>query len=185
MWLPDGVLGEPDCRGGSRWRSRPGASGIWGRHRLGLLRTRRDGFSRQWRGGLAVAAALVGLVVGMWALAPAPVEGHKVVVTDPQGRTLWEIAARGEALRVRTVRDPGMAPERQCRLWLRWPDSGGYQPVAVLAEEPGRHRMALPERLHGRLEDSRVLVSVTPSGRPAGQRPEGEVIFRGPWAPSG
>jgi anti-sigma-K factor RskA len=105
-----------------------------------------------------------------------------VVVTAPDGRTLWEVRAAGEQLRVRTVTDPGMAPQRQCRLWLRWEEAGHYQPVAVLAEEPGRHRMPMPEGLRGRLGDSQVLVSVTPSGQAAGERPQGRVIFRGSWA---
>lgn len=129
---------------------------------------------------LAVAAMLL-LAMGVWLFAPSGQVGHKVVISEPPDETLWVVKAEGERLRVRTLRNPGMGPQQECRLWLYWEDEDRYESVAVLAEEPGRYRLSLPEGA-GNLADSRVLVSVTPAGRQAGQRPAGEVIFRGGWA---
>ena len=155
---------------------------VWQGIESRLAGREQPAFSPKWRRISAAAATLVLGLAGLWALAPAPGERHKVVVTGPQDRVLWQITARGESLRVRTVNRPGMAPERQCRLWLRWRGRGVYRSVGVLAEEPGEHRQPLPEALPERLRESRVLVTVTPRGTPAGERPSGRVIFRGAWA---
>ena len=137
-----------------------------------------------WR-GLAVAALLLLAVVGALALRPASTPAapdRMVVVRDPQSRPVWVVTAGREAgaLRVRTLRNPGMGPKRVCPLWLQWRDGHASRMVGVLPEQPGTYSLSLPKHPGRSLADSRVVVSIEPSGRvPA--RPHGRVVFRGPW----
>lgn len=149
-----------------------GASGLWGSLTF-------------WR-GLAAAAVLLLAVVSAVALRPGaemPMPERMVVVTDPESRPVWVISASREArmLRVRTLRSPGMGPERVCPLWLRWGDKGASRRVAILPEEQGVYTVKLGAELARRLPRSRVAVSVEPADAVPEDRPRGRVVYSGDW----
>ena len=136
-----------------------------------------------WRGLAAAAVLLVAVVAGVqWGAAPAP-PARMVVVSDAQSRPLWVISTpeEGRTLRVRTLRDPGMGPERVCPLWLQWGDGDRTRRVGVLPEEPGSHTLRLPADMQAPLAASRVAVSVEPAGRRLGAQPQGKLVFQGDW----
>ncbi len=150
----------------------PHEKGLWGS--LGF-----------WRGLAAAAVALLAVVAAI-AFGPGekmPMPERMVVVTDPQSRPVWVISAHSGAgmLRVRTLRSPGMAPERVCPLWLQWGDRGAARRVTILPEERGIRTVKLPPELMRRLPDSRVAVSVEPAEAVPRDHPRGKVVYRGDW----
>ncbi|MFA9461379.1 anti-sigma factor [Thiohalorhabdus sp. Cl-TMA] len=138
-----------------------------------------------WR-GTATAAVVLLLVTGVWALGPAStpaVPDRMVMVRNQESQPVWVVTADRDAgvLRVRTVRRPGMGPDRVCPLWLQWENGRVTRMVGVLPEKPGTHTLPLPEDMENPLPGSRVVVSVEPrSGMPL-DKPRGKVVFRESW----
>ena len=136
-----------------------------------------------WRGLAAAATVLLALVAawsltgGSQGLAPE----RMAVVTDPDDNPLWVVSSGAPEgmIRVRTLRPPGMGPDRVCPLWLQWGNRDRARRVAVLPEKKGTHTYQVPGDMP--LERARLAVSVEPAGAVPEKGPKGEVIYQGEW----
>lgn len=136
-----------------------------------------------WR-GLAAAAVLLAVVAGLSGGGAPEAPARMVVVTDDRSRPVWVVSTpeQGRTVRVRTLRSPGMGPEKVCPLWLRGPQ-GQTRLVGILPEERGAHTLELPREVPGPRAGSRVAVTVEKAARMPAARPAGKVVFEGEWIP--
>jgi anti-sigma-K factor RskA len=136
-----------------------------------------------WR-GLAVAASLLLAMVAGWSALvgePAMAPERMAVVTNPQQQPIWVVSSGSPegTLRVRTLRSPGMGPERVCPLWLQWDDGKRMRRVAILPEERGVYTFRLPGGMP--VARARLAVSVERADRVPEDRPRGRVVYQGDW----
>lgn len=136
-----------------------------------------------WR-GLAMAATVLLAVVSVWAWSPGPAPmtmDRMAVVTNPERQPIWVVSADpGKGmLRVRTLRSPGMGPERVCPLWLKWDDGRHMHRAAILPEKKGVYTFKVPRDMP--LDRARLAVSVESSDRVPRDRPRGQVVYQGDW----
>ena len=136
-----------------------------------------------WR-GLAIAATLVLAVVGAWTWGPGatPMAADRMaVVTNPQNQPIWVVSADpGKGMvRVRTLRSPGMGPERVCPLWFKWDDGQQMRRIAILPERKGVYTFRVGSDMP--MGKARLAVSVEPADQVPEDRPRGRVVYQGDW----
>jgi anti-sigma-K factor RskA len=136
-----------------------------------------------WR-GLAIAASLLLALTLGWSLGGGPrgmAPERMAVVTDPEQQPIWVVSSGSPArtLRVRTLRSPGMGPDRVCPLWLQWDDGERMRRVAILPEEEGVYTFRLPRGMP--VDRARLAVSVEPAEAVPQDRPRGKVVYEGDW----
>lgn len=136
-----------------------------------------------WRplGTVAVAASLMlALLVGI-TMYRAPGPERIAFVTDADDQPVWLVSAtpRSRKLHIKTLKPMDMPAGEVCVLWLVWND-GATQGVAVLPDNTGETRVALPRNMKRDPTKAKLVVTVE-SGDDAVTNMQGEVMFKGPW----
>ena len=136
-----------------------------------------------WRplGTVAVAASLMlALLVGI-TMYRAPGPERIAFVTDADDQPVWLVSAtpRSRKLHIKTLKPMDMPAGEVCVLWLVWND-GATQGVAVLPDNTGETRVALPRNMKRDPNKAKLVVTVE-SGDDAVTNMQGEVMFKGPW----
>lgn len=148
--------------------------------------TSSRGPAGRWQSWRWPAMAAAAVLVAFLSLTFLTDTGHRspelwAVVQDPEAQPTWILSTHPDGTRIeaRALRNPGMEPERVCKLWLVW-DDGTVQGAGILPED-GKRVVHVEERTDRSLGGVRLVVSVEPADRIPTDQPAGDVIFSGGW----
>lgn len=119
-----------------------------------------------WRGlSMATASLLVAFI--SVSLLPvqqaAKTDEMMVVVNNKFAQPVWiiETSAKDKMMKVKTLRNVDMGPDKACALWLTW-DDGMTMSLGMLPEKTGMMEMKKPPMPGRSLDKAKVVVSLEP-----------------------
>jgi len=119
-----------------------------------------------WR-GLSMATASLLVAFATLQILPtqqvAKNDEMMVVVNNSYAQPVWviETSAKGKMMKVKTLREWDMGPDKTCALWLTW-DDGMTMSLGTLPDKSGMMEMEKPPMPGRTLHNAKVVVSLEP-----------------------
>ena len=119
-----------------------------------------------WRGLSMATASILVAVISISLLSvqqSASNEQMMVVVNNKFAQPVWiiETSAKDKMVKVKTLRNVDMGPDKACALWLTW-DDGMTMSLGMLPEKAGMMEMMKPPMPGRTLDKAKVVVSLEP-----------------------
>ncbi|MDH5361615.1 MAG: anti-sigma factor [Gammaproteobacteria bacterium] len=134
-----------------------------------------------WRGlSMATASLLVAFIgVSLLPLQQATKSDEMMVVVNNKfAQPVWiiETSAKDKMMKVKTLRNVDMGPDKACALWLTW-DDGMTMSLGMLPEKTGMMEMKKPPMPGRSLDKAKVVVSLEPMHNDDKATINGPLIF--------
>jgi anti-sigma-K factor RskA len=172
----------------SQCESRPLPGWVWSRIERQLDHQAQDVGSalRRWRMAAAIVAMIgIGLLVGVFVPNKPPMQADSIAMMPmAQGQSAtWEAKAdtATQQIQITSLTTTDQPANKQAVLWLITPQ-GQTVAVGSLPMKKGESVTVRPALWSNTIAQTKLAISLEPTGKPIGNKPVGPVVWQGDWS---